>query len=168
MSVWSYVSGVIEVDTFADSDAEAMFLAQTVIDHLPKIDGSEHCAKFYLNKIQGYETSSNVDEFRQRSNLRRGGHYLGLFKWQTRILITINGSLRDADFEHALKDTTRMLARLSSRLSVMSCLVSVLSEGRQFIFNNPDWILNRKDTGWADKLRINWRDYLLRAINNEV
>lgn len=68
MSVWSYVSDVIEVDTFADSDAEAMFLAQTVIDYLPKIDGS----------------------------------------------------------------------------------------------------VNRKDTSWADKLRINWTGYFLRAKNNEV
>lgn len=157
MSVWSYVTGVIEVDTFAGSDAEAMFLAQTIVDHLPKIDGSEQCAKFYLNKMQGYETSSNADEFLQRSNLRRGEHYLGLFKWQTHILITVNGSLRDADFEHALRDTTRMLARLSSRISVMNCLISVSSEGKQFIFDNPDWILSRKDSGWADKLRIHRR-----------
>lgn len=37
MSRWTYVTGVIEVDTCARSDAEAMYLAQTVVSHLPGI-----------------------------------------------------------------------------------------------------------------------------------
>ena len=41
MSCWTYVTGVIEVDTCARSDAEAMYLAQTVVNHLPRITGSE-------------------------------------------------------------------------------------------------------------------------------
>lgn len=69
----------------------------------------------------------------------------------------MSGALRDADFEHALRDTTRMLARLSSRLWVANCLVSVSSDGKQFIFNKPEWILDREAIGWTDKLRINRR-----------
>ena len=37
MSSWTYVTGVIEVDTFGRSDAEAMYMAQTVVNHLPRI-----------------------------------------------------------------------------------------------------------------------------------
>ena len=33
MSRWTYVTGVVEVDTCARSDAEAMYLAQTVVNH---------------------------------------------------------------------------------------------------------------------------------------
>lgn len=36
MSCWTYVTGVIEVDTCARSDAEAMYLAQTVVNHLAR------------------------------------------------------------------------------------------------------------------------------------
>lgn len=63
MSCWTYVTGVIDVDTFARSDAEAMYLAQTVANHLPRITGSEGDAKFYFSRPEGYCTSSNVDEF---------------------------------------------------------------------------------------------------------
>lgn len=41
MSMWTYVNGTIELDTFGRSDAESMYLAQTVINHLPRITGSE-------------------------------------------------------------------------------------------------------------------------------
>lgn len=153
MSIWSFVSGVIKVETFSRSDPEAMFIAQAVVDHLPRIDGSEGCAKFYLNRIYGCNTSSNADEFLHRSNLRRGENDLGLFEWQTRILITVNGALRDADFGHALKDTIKMLARLSSRLWVANCLISVSSEDNQLVIHNPSWVLNREMSDWTDRLR---------------
>lgn len=155
MSIWSFVSGVIEVETFANSDAEAMFLAQTVVNHLPRIDGASGCAKFYLNKVDECGSSSNVDEFGRRSNLRRGENRFGLFEWQSRILITVNGALQDSDFGHALKDTIKMLSRLSSRLWVMNCLISVSSkDGNQLVIHNPSWVLNRERSDWVDKLRI--------------
>lgn len=65
MSCWTYIEGVIEVDTFGRSDAEAMYLAQTVVNHLPRITGSEGSAKFYFSRPDGYCSSSNVDEFDQ-------------------------------------------------------------------------------------------------------
>ena len=48
MSVWFNVNGVITVDTFARSDAEAMYLVQTVVNHLPKIHG---CSKGYNENV---------------------------------------------------------------------------------------------------------------------
>lgn len=48
MSRWTYVTGVIEVDTCARSDAEAMYLAQTVVSHLPGITGSERDVEFHF------------------------------------------------------------------------------------------------------------------------
>ena len=54
MSCWTYVTGVIEVDTCARSDAEAMYLAQTVVNHLPRITGSERSVEFHLSQPNGY------------------------------------------------------------------------------------------------------------------
>lgn len=156
MSVWSYVKGVIEVDTFARSDAEAMFLAQTVVNHLPKIYGSEESAKYYLNRPVDYGGSSSEDEFGVESNLMQGENCWGTFEVQSRILITLEGQLRDVEFEEALRNTTKMLARLSSRLWVKSCLVSVESRGRRFVFVDPEWVADRDLSGWTDRIR--WKE----------
>ena len=115
ISWWTYVAGVIEVDTFARSDAEAIYLAQTVVNHLPRITGSERDVEFHLTKPSGYCSSSNVDEFNQESDLYND-EFCRMFVTQERILITIYGNLRDRMFKRTLRETTKMLARLSSRL----------------------------------------------------
>jgi len=97
MSFWTYVNGVIEVDTFGRSDAEAMYLAQTVINHLPRITGSERNVEFHLSRPNGYDSSSSVDEFDQCSNLYDDPYYR-MFSTQSRILIAIHGALRDRMF----------------------------------------------------------------------
>ncbi len=147
MSVWTHVNGVIEVDTLARSSAEAMYLAQTVVNHLPKISGSEGPAEYYLNLVSGYNMASTCDEFDRRSNLHRS------FESQTRVLITIDGHLRDREFRRTLFETTKALARLSSRLWVLSCTVAVNGDYQDsYVFNNPEWILEREQTDWAKNL----------------
>ncbi len=151
MSTWSFVSGIIEVETFSRTTAEAMYIAQTVVSHLPKIHGSERCVSFYLNELKGFKNSSDADEFDNRSNLMRGENECNLFEWQPNVLITLNGALRDASYECAIRDTTKMLARLSSRLWVKSCLISVSSDERKFVFCDPKWVLNRELSEWVNK-----------------
>lgn len=147
------MAGVIEVDTFAQSDAEAMYLAQTVVNHLPRITGSERDVEFHLAKPTGYCSSSNVDEFGQQSNLYNDDSR-HLFVTQERILITIYGNLRDRMFKRTLRETTKMLARLSSRLWIRNCFVRVKSDmGDTFIFDNPSWIHDRDLTDWTQKLQ---------------
>lgn len=152
MSCWTYIEGVIEVDTFGRSDAEAMYLAQTVVNNLPRITGSEGSAKFYFSRPDGYCSSSNVDEFDQPSNLYND-RFFRAFNTQERVLITVKGNLRDRLFKQTLKETTKMLARLSSRLWVLNCLVRVRSDmDETFIFNNPKWVYKREITDWARNL----------------
>lgn len=152
MSCWTYVRGIIEVDTCARSDAEAMYLAQTVVNHLPRVTGSERNVEFHLSRPNGYCSSSNVDEFDRPSNLYDDGHF-HMFTTQDRILITVHGNLRDRLFKQTLRETTRMLARLSSRLWVLACLVRVRSDmGETFIFDNPKWLHEREITDWTRSL----------------
>lgn len=152
MSVWSFVNGSIKVNTMARSSAEAMYIAQTVVDHLPLIEGSEGPAKLYLNLVKGHNVSSNVDEFNRMSNLARYENYHKLFEHQTNVLITVNGGLRDVEFKKAVHDTTKMLARLSSRLWVNECVISVDSEDKSYVFCNPKWVIYRELNGWTDGL----------------
>ena len=59
MSSWTYVSGLIEVDTFAQTSAEAIFKAQTVVNHLPRITGSEGAAHFVVVPMPGWPNQSS-------------------------------------------------------------------------------------------------------------
>ncbi len=159
MSVWTHVTGVIEVDTLARSSAEAVYLAQTVVNHLPKINGSEGPANYYLNLVGGCNMSSTLDEFGQPSNLCNDG-YFAMFDTQTRVLITVDGHLRDREFRQALFETTKALARLSARLWVLSCTVAVNGDYQgSYVFNNPEWILEREQTDWARNLLWTFEKY---------
>lgn len=152
MSHWTYVKGVVEVNTPANTSAEAMFLAQTVVNHLPKIRGSEGDVSYHLNLRHGANFSSNADEFDNFSNLYNGT-YFKCFEGQSCVLITLDGDLRDAEFPDTLRETTKALARLASKLVIMSCIVSVSSYEKSFVFNNPDWLDNAKPSLWVHKLR---------------
>lgn len=151
MSMWTYASGVIEVDTYAHSNAEAMYIARIDVNHLPEISGSEDPVNYYLSLANGYNKSSTCDEFGQRSNLCRN-KYPGIFTAQSIVLITVEGSLRNREFHCTLQETTKMLARLSSRLRVRSCLVAVRDGLNSFVFDNPEWVLWREQSDWTKDL----------------
>jgi len=157
MSKWTYVRGMIKVDTYADSDAAAMFMAQTVVNHLPRITGSESDAQLYCIRPNGHTGSSNVDEFNQSSNLYTDSYFKS-FETQPAVIIVLDGSLRDRTFNETLQETTAMLTRLSSRLHIEACVVSVADYlGKSFVFNNPRWLIDMPTSDWAYSLltRIN-------------
>lgn len=149
MSYWTYVRGVIEVDTCAETDPEAMFMAQSVVNHLPRITGSEGDANIYCIRPVGHNVSSNWDEFDVPSNLYTPGSYFHSFETQTRILIVISGNLRDRKFHETIRETTKFLNRLGSRLSIDHCLVSVGTYEKSYVFNDPKYLHDIDLSDWA-------------------
>ena len=158
MSSWTYVSGLIEVDTFAQTSAEAIFKAQTVVDHLPRITGSEGSAHFVVVPMPGWPNqSSGLDELGHFSDLgdKRYPSRWTPFQSQSGMLLVLHGSLRDRWFDQTLHETTKCLTRLASRLHVRDCLVRVSGFDRQYIFDTPDWIYSMPNSGWKDRL-VDW------------
>lgn len=51
MSSWTYVHGMAEIDVSAGTNAEAIFKAQTIVSHLPRITGSEGPARWTVVPI---------------------------------------------------------------------------------------------------------------------
>lgn len=148
MSMWTYVRGVILADAYAGYTPAALYQAQLVVDHLPRITGSEGPVQFYVTSRRGYNTAMGCDEFGQNSNLGEGrrGDW---FRSQSEVLITLCGNLRDRTFGQTLRETTRALTRLASRLDVYTCLVSVVSDCNQkFLFDNPEWIRWMPRSDW--------------------
>lgn len=157
MSNWTYVNGVIEVDTYARSTPEALYKVQTAINHLPRITGSEGDVEFYVNIKHGYCMSSNADEFGQFSNLYNNREW-NSFETQSRIVITISDELRDRYFDETLKETTLMLSRLGRRLQILNCILAVKGfdirqkKMKSFVFHDPAWLLDMPITDWTDNL----------------
>lgn len=157
MSSWTYVHGMAEIDVPARTTAEAIFKAQTIVDHLPRITGSEGPAQWVVAPVKSWPSSSNTDELGHLSNLgerERWGDYY--FKRQTRMLLTLEGDLRDRYFEETLCETTKCLARLSSRVWVEHCLVRVSHWDKAYIFSDPDWIVGQCENDWENGL-VNWK-----------
>ena len=159
MSSWTYVHGSILVDTCSRSTPETLYKVQTVLNHLPRISGSEGPAKFYPILLDGHSYSSTHDEFERFSNLgdRRNSRY-GCFETQSRCLIVLHGGLRDRMFEQTLYETTKALSRLSSRLLVQECLITVNGFDKDFLFNNPEWLQDNYDSTWTSDLLWEFKD----------
>ena len=81
MSMWTHIVASIDVDTFKEShtikeDVEKM------LEDAPKITGSEGPADVFVNVLSGY-TISTYNENDEKE------------KFQTRVVITVIGDLRD-------------------------------------------------------------------------
>lgn len=75
-----------------------------------------------------------------------------MFEHQTTAIITLRGSLRDRFSPQTLRETTRMLSRLSSRLDVLSCLVKIAGDdGGKMVFDDPSWIIHWDQSNWVQK-----------------
>ena len=56
MSSWTYINGVITVFPLGRTQAEKRYILDTVLDHLPKVTGSERDMNTYLIQKSGYNS----------------------------------------------------------------------------------------------------------------
>lgn len=143
MSWWTYINGTIKVWSIGETQAEIEYYLKSVLDHLPRVTGSEEDMQIYVNKINGYNSSCSHDEFGNPSNLGTG--YFKDFETQDTYLLTLDGSLRDRKIEETKKEFFKWLVRLSKRIYVKSALIKIQDH------NDENEILI--NTGWLDSLK---------------
>lgn len=114
MSMWTYVRGLIELDVPGRTQAEKDYILQTVIDHLPKVTGSEGAMDIHIVRAYGHNSWQNFDEFYNR---------VEDFKTQSRYFLVLDGNLRDRCYEDTFKELNKFLNRLAKRLIVDSAYV---------------------------------------------
>ena len=129
MSSWTYVQGLIELDVPGRTQAEKNYILQTVIDHLPKVTGSEKSMNIYTIQTDGYDSWQNFDEFYNR---------VEDFKTQSRYFLVLDGNLRDRYYEDIFKELNKFLNRLGKRLMVDSVYVRLYNYERSHIFTNKN------------------------------
>lgn len=106
MSIWSHIIGVIHVDTYKQVDDIEEYV-RDALKNAPKITGSEGDAAVYVNAEQGYSTSVYHDcnhcEYKKTTHRdeygfscdKPDGYRCPSRKYQTRVIITVQGDLRD-------------------------------------------------------------------------
>lgn len=109
MSSWTYVQGLIELNVPGRTQAEKNYILQTVIDHLPKVTGSEKSMNIYTIQTAGHDSWQNFDEF---YNLVED------FRTQSRYFLVLDGNLRDRHYKDTFKELNKFLNRLGKRLMV--------------------------------------------------
>ena len=152
MSMWTYIRGLIELDVPGRTQAEKDYILQTVIDHLPKVTGSERNMEIHTVRAYGHDMWSNRDEL---DNLSLD------FKTQSRYFLILDGNLRNRYYEDTFKELNKFLNRLAKRLIVDSAYVRLNDYKRSYTFTNKNDCYDNMfddENPWYDYLMWEWKD----------
>ena len=145
MSVWSYVQGTIEVSVPGRTQPEIDYILQTVLDHLPRVTGSERDMMVYAVRHQYAGRSCPRDEFGQHTNnlvdiYGNKSSSRGWMNTQDRYSLVLVGHFRDRMFEETHREFMKWLCRLSKRLQVVSVLVRIDGDfNMSLVIDAPSW-----------------------------
>lgn len=131
MSAWTYVWGTVSVCPPGDGQRAKDFVIGEVIDHLPRVTGSEGDMHVEIVRRPGSNSSSNHDEFGMASDLGGNGWGYGKGRWfgvQDTYDLLLSGHLRDRYWDDTLREFCRWMSRLAKRVCVEDMLVR-LSDG---------------------------------------
>ena len=152
MSMWTYVQGLIELDVPGRTQAEKNYILQTVIDHLPKVTGSEKSMNVYTIQTAGHDSWQNFDEFYNR---------VEDFRTQSRYFLVLDGNLRDRYYKDTFKELNKFLNRLGKRLMVDSVYVRLYNFELSYIFTNKNDCYGKmfeNDNPWYNYLMWKFED----------
>ena len=166
MSSWTYVSGQVTVAPSGSGKHAKRFVLEEVLDHLPRVYGSEGDMTWHVVERHGYDSSCNHDEFGMKTNLSERGWW----DVQSEYIIVLEGRLRDTVYEDTLRSFAKWLGRLSKRVWVHDVLVRVSGYSRrrgswnEYLFNGADhWRTNY----WATpQIRFLSPDQVVVAAKN--
>lgn len=174
MSEWTFINGIITVEPMGRTQSEKRYILETVLNHLPRVSGSEGNMNTYIIQKNGFNCSSSCDEFRNRSNLGNGRSYrYPLFRTQSHYFIVVNGDLRDRELSRTVKEFMKWLCRLGKRISIEKILVNIegyensvtINDDCDFdspyvqMFQNPSWVNDEgEDRNWCEYMMWDWNE----------
>lgn len=189
MSWWTHIRGMITVSPMGRTQAEKRYILETVLEHLPRVTGSEGDMDVHIVQRSGYNLSSSHDEFGMRTNnlidiwsgntrSRRHGH----LEVQMEYFLVLEADLRDRMFDETKKEFVKWLVRLAKRVSVDDVLVTVsdgwsknwlIRGGKKFgdLNESPSWSPDYvKDEKSRDFVGPNWCEYMMwdRGYNTDM
>lgn len=163
MSSWTYITGVITVFPMGRTQPEKRYIVDTVLEHLPRVTGSEGDMDVHVVKKAGYDGSSSHNEFEERIPWTRN-------ETQSKYLVIIEASLRDRYFEETLRELNKWLNRLAKRAGIEELLVKLEGYGmtswqwKELVISNPKPYREMAEwPSWSDESNGEpmWCEYLM-------
>ena len=161
MSWWTHIKGVVEVDVGGRTQAEVRYVLESVLDHLPRVTGSEGDMNVYVAQELGDNYSSSCDEFGMRTNNLKDcygdkTYKHGFLSLQSKYMLTIDADLRDRGFVQTKREFLKWLCRLSSRVQVCSVVVKLWAWGRSMVISDArpfEEMYDLDEKQWTNYLR---------------
>lgn len=155
MSYWTYITGVITVHPMGRTQPEKRYILDTVLEHLPKVTGSEKDMHIHVIQRAGYNHWSGCNEFGACIPHQD-------YKMQDEYLLIIEASLRDRTFDETKLELNKWLNRLAKRVGVEDILVQLSAYDRKLIISDaepysdmfewPSWSSNDGEPTWCEYL----------------
>jgi len=170
MSWWTHINGNILVRVPGRSQAEIDYILQSVLDHMPRVTGSEGDMEVYINRHKGHSSSCSHDEYQMRTNnLMNWRGYKDKDGWletQDIYTLVVHGDLRDRLLKETIKEFMNWLCRLSKRILVESVLVNIEAYDESFLINEsgcdtPYWKMNESPSWANDTEEPAWWEHLM-------
>ena len=187
MSWWTYINGTILVSPMGRSQPEKRYILDTVLEHLPRVTGSEGDMEVYVQQRAGHNSSSSHDEFGMRTNNLRDWNGRKTFRngWhetQGQYIITVWANLRDRHFEETKREFMNWLCRLAKRVFVEDVLVNIKGDyDREWLIKDewdnfakmhecPSWAKLRNKKKYDGDTEPNWCEFMMwdRGHNSDM
>lgn len=175
MSSWTYINGTITAEPLGRTQAEKRYILETVLNHLPRVTGSEGDMDVYIIQKNGYNSSLSHDEFGERTNnlVDRYGNKSfnkGWMRVQDEYILVVNAALRDREFDQTYREFIKWLVRLCKRVMCEYILVEIKGYDKSTVikdrniqnkayswqsvfdglFENPSWCRDGKEPNWTE------------------
>lgn len=175
MSYWTYINGTITVCPMGRTQPEKRYILETVLNHLPRVTGSEGDMNVYIIQKNGYDNSCSCDEFGEVTNnlidrYGRKNRNRGWLRTQDEYILVVNGALRNREFEQTYKEFIKWFVRLCKRVGCKDVLVEIKGYDKSTIIKNrniqkekysfesvfdnlfeePSWCNNSKEPNWCE------------------
>lgn len=158
MSYWTYVTGVITVHPMGRTQPEKRYILDTVLEHLPKVTGSEQDMHVHVVQKHGHDSSCSHNEFGEWIPGQENDT-------QSEYLVILEAALRDREFDTTLRELNNWLNRLAKRAGIEEILVRLRGQDKELVISNPkpywemaewpSWCLDKSDGEPA------WCEYLM-------
>lgn len=167
MSSWTYVTGLITVFPMGRTQHEKRYILDTILEHQPRVRGSEQDMYFHVVQREGYNSSCSHNEFDEP--IWRERHYGHRHRLQDEYFVIIEGKLRDTHFEESLRELNKWLNRLAKRAGIEDILVKLSGydlswNWREIVISNPKPYREMAEwPSWSDRSNGEpmWCEYLM-------
>lgn len=160
MSTWTYIRGYIKVYPLGRTSHEKRYILETVLDHLPRVTGSEGDIHIIVNAFEPFRyRHDDFNEFDQC--VGRHNHHRNNIEEEYFLVIT--GDLRDRVYSQTFKELNKFLIRLAKRVRVEDVMIKLFDDfGHKYIFDSDKYSEIIENTSWVSEGKeTNWCEYLM-------